>query len=253
MMAPAALATASPVAPATLPLRTEVARQLPGIKFGLVAVLERGDRRAAVTWPAIRDGKIFDDDIIGWVFVRDGAGWLPDNVVGLSHGHGREQLENALGGAPEHIISRCGIGTKELAAHLARWPRAFADARARGDDDAAIHAYEELARAFSLEAAAYDDMLPEMLIASAEGKPQISWTCDGERPRYGLLPVAALRRRVGVAAARTVRARLQRGPLTRRAFGSSASPPFGSEAKILVGVLPRSRDNQDGEASLNRT
>jgi hypothetical protein len=178
MMAPAALATASPVAPATLPLRTEVARQLPGIKFGLVAVLERGDRRAAVTWPAIRDGKIFDDDIIGWVFVRDGAGWLPDNVVGLSHGHGREQLENALGGAPEHIISRCGIGTKELAAHLARWPRAFADARARGDDDAAIHAYEELARAFSLEAAAYDDMLPEMLIASAEGKPQISWTCD---------------------------------------------------------------------------
>jgi hypothetical protein len=171
---------ASPAAaPPALPLRDEVARELPRIKFGLLAVLERGDRRAVVTWPAIRDGKILDDDIIGWVYVRDGAGWrLENGNIGLSHGHGREAIEKALGGAPEHIISRCGLGQKELAAHLERWPRAFAEARARGDDDEAIHANEEWARAFSLEAAAYDDMLPEMLIGSAEKKLQMSWTCD---------------------------------------------------------------------------
>src|SRR5262245_22480135 len=159
----AAPAPASPAAPPTLPLRTEVARELPGIKFGLGAVLERGDQRAVVTWPALRDGKILDDDIIGWVYVKDGAGWrLEKGGLGLSHGRGREKIEQALGGAPEHVISRCGLRKNELAAHLERWPRVFKDARARGADDETIHAYEEFARAFALEAAAYDDMLPEM-------------------------------------------------------------------------------------------
>jgi hypothetical protein len=178
--AAASRAAAPPApAPAALPLRSEVARELPGISFGLVAVLERGDRSAAVTWPAIRGGKILDDDIIAWVYARDGAGWrLEQGNLGLSHAHGREKIEQALGGAPEHVISRCGLGKTELATHLERWPRAFAGARARGDDAEAIHAYEEWARAFSLEAAAYDDMLPEMLIASAQGELQISWSCD---------------------------------------------------------------------------
>jgi len=177
--APAPSAAATPAAPPALPLRDEVARALPRIKFGLVAVLERGDKRAAVAWPAIRDGKILDDDIIGFVFVKDGASWRRErDDVGLSHSHGREKMEQALGGAPEHIISRCGLAKKDLAAHLERWPRAFADARARGDDDEAIHAYEELARAFPLEVVAYDDMVPEMLIHTAEGKVQIGWTCD---------------------------------------------------------------------------
>jgi len=178
--APTAAAPAAPAAaPPTLPLRDEVARALPRTKFGLVAVLERGDKRAAVTWPAIRDGKILDDDIIGFVFVKDGAGWRREkDDVGLSHKQGREQMEQALGGAPEHVISRCGLQKKDLAAHLERWPRVFADARARGDDDEAIHAYEELARAFPLEVVAYDDMVPEILIHSTEGKVQITWTCD---------------------------------------------------------------------------
>jgi hypothetical protein len=184
--APPAPPPAAPVAappapppPTTLPLRTEVARELATIKFGMVAVLERGDRRAVVVWPAIRDGKILDDDIVAWVYVRDGAGWRREKRdLGLSHGRGREKVEQALGGAPEHIISRCGLGKNELAAHLERWPRAFADARARAADDEAINAYEELVRAFSLEAAAYSDMLPEILIAGAQGKLQMSWTCD---------------------------------------------------------------------------
>jgi hypothetical protein len=154
--APPAPPPAAPVAappapppPTTLPLRTEVARELATIKFGMVAVLERGDRRAVVVWPAIRDGKILDDDIVAWVYVRDGAGWRREKRdLGLSHGRGREKVEQALGGAPEHIISRCGLGKNELAAHLERWPRAFADARARAADD------------------------------EAQGKLQMSWTCD---------------------------------------------------------------------------
>ncbi len=171
-------------------LRESVAEieKMQGIGFGIVAEVVREKRRAAVVWPAIKDGKILDDDIIAFVYERTGGDWrLAAGNIGLSSGQGANKLSEALGGADKQkVIRECGVERDKLAAYLEEKGKAFREALAAGDADSAVRAYEELTRAFSFRLAAYDDMLPEMLINQAF---EPAWKLD--LSTKGLVPVDA--------------------------------------------------------------
>ena len=155
-----------------LMLRDAVAAELgkQGISFGLVAEVVRASRRAAVVWPAVKEGKILDDDIVAYVFERRGKdGWeLVAGNLGLSGGGGANKLAEALGGADQQRVVRpCGVPGDDLPGYLLQKAKVFQKALEDGKPEEAMVAYEELSRAFSFRKVAYDDMLPEMLIKGA--------------------------------------------------------------------------------------
>lgn len=155
-----------------LVLRDAVAAELgkQGVSFGLVAEVVRASRRAAVVWPALKDGKILDDDIVAYVFEQRGKdGWeLVAGNLGLSGGKGANKLAEALGGADQQRVVRpCGVPRAGLAGYLQQKAEAFHQAVEAGRPAEAMSAYEQLSRAFSFRKVAYDDMLPEMLIKKA--------------------------------------------------------------------------------------
>jgi hypothetical protein len=170
-------------------LREEVAKieNMQGIGFGLVAEVVREKRRAAVVWPAVKAGKILDDDIIAFVFERSGGEWkLTADNIGLSVGQGANQLSEALGGADkQQVIRECGVDRDQLAIFLEEQGQGFVAALAAGKVEAVVKAYEELTRAFSFRLVAYDDLLPEMLINEAFSDPP--WKMDTKVK--GLVPV----------------------------------------------------------------
>lgn len=163
-----------------LVLRELVAQsdKMKGIAFGLVAEVVRENRRAAIVWPAVKEGKILDDDIVAFIFERkEGEEWklLADNI-GLSAGQGANKLSEALGGADKQkVIRECGVDRDKLPSYLEDKGKGFKAALAAGSADEAVKAYEELTRAFSFRLVAYDDMLPEMLIDAAFDPP---WKID---------------------------------------------------------------------------
>lgn len=171
-------------------LREQVASidKLQGIGFGLIAEVVREKRRAAVIWPAIKDGKILDDDIVAFVYERAGGEWkLAKGNIGLSAGQGANKLSEALGGADKQkVIRECGVDRDKLALYLEEKGKAFREALAAGDAGLAVQAYEELTRAFTFRLVAYDDMLPEMLINQAF---EPAWKIDAKTK--GLVPVEA--------------------------------------------------------------
>jgi hypothetical protein len=162
--------------------------EMQGIGFGIVAEVVREKRRAAVVWPAIKDGKILDDDIVAFVYERASGEWkLAAGNIGLSAGQGANKLSEALGGADKQkVIRECGVERDKLAAYLEEKGKAFREALAAGDAALALQAYEELTRAFSFRLVAYDDMLPEMLINQAF---EPAWKIDTQAK--GLVPVEA--------------------------------------------------------------
>jgi len=161
-------------------LREQVSKieKMQGIGFGLVAEVIRKKRRAAVVWPAIKEGKILDDDIIAFIFEQTGGEWkLIAGNIGLSAGQGANKLSEALGGADKQkVIRECGVDRDKLAFYLEEKGKGFKEALAAGNADEAMKAYEELTRAFSFRLVAYDDMLPEMLINQAFSEP--AWKMD---------------------------------------------------------------------------
>jgi len=183
--------TKSPEEKEGFALREQLAQidKLEGIGFGVVAEVVREKRRAAVIWPAIKDGKILDDDIVAFVFERAGGEWkLSEGNIGLSAGQGANKLSEALGGADKQkVIRECGVEREKLAAYLEEKGKAFKEALAAGDAALAVQAYEELTRAFSFRLVAYDDMLPEMLINQAF---EPAWKIDTKAK--GLVPVEAV-------------------------------------------------------------
>jgi hypothetical protein len=156
-------------------LRGEVSKieKMQGVGFGLVAEVVREKRRAAVVWPAVKSGKILDDDIVAFVFEQAGGEWkLVAGNIGLSGGPGANKLSEALGGADkQRVIRECGVDRDKLAVYLEEKGKGFKEALASGRVDEAVTAYEELTRAFSFRLVAYDDMLPEMLINEAFSDP----------------------------------------------------------------------------------
>ena len=137
-----------------------------GVAFGLVAEVVRENRRAAIVWPAIKDGKILDDDIVAYVFEKTkGEKWkLSAGNIGLSRGGGSEALSKALGGADkQRVVRKCGVPRDQLPAFLEEKGKAFKEALAGGKVPEALAAYQDLTRAFSYRLVAFDDMLPELL------------------------------------------------------------------------------------------
>jgi hypothetical protein len=180
----------SPAEPQEFVLREQLAKidKLQGIGFGVVAEVVREKRRAAVIWPAIKDGKILDDDIVAFVYERAGGEWkLFKGNIGLSSGQGANKLSEALGGADKQkVIRECGVERDKLAGYLEDKGKTFKEALAAGDAASAVQAYEELTRAFAFRMVAYDDMLPEMLINQAF---EPAWKMD--LSAKGLVPVQA--------------------------------------------------------------
>lgn len=170
-------------------LREQVAglEKMRGIGFGMVAEVVREKRRAAVVWPAIKEGKILDDDIVAFVFEQKGGEWkLLADGIGLSKGQGANKLSEALGGTDKQkVIRECGVDRDRLAFYLEEKGKAFKQALDAGSTEESMRAYEELTRAFSFRLAAYDDMLPEMLINEAFSDP--AWKTGP--PVQGLVPV----------------------------------------------------------------
>ena len=151
-------------------VRKALDKKRAGVAYGLVAEVVRAERRAAIVWPAIVDGKIIDDDIVALIFERQAdGGWTYLSEVGPLRGkQAATTLSEALGGADDQRIVRyCGVARAELEAHLNDNGKAFADALAAGKADEAMAAYERLTRAFSISQAAYDDTLPELLSKGA--------------------------------------------------------------------------------------
>jgi hypothetical protein len=182
-------AAKQPEAKEELVLREQVAKieKMQGIGFGLVAEVVREKRRAAVVWPAVKEGKILDDDIVAFVFEQTGGEWkLVAGNIGLSAGQGANKLSEALGGADKQkVIRECGVDRDKLPAYLEEKGKAFKEALAAGDADGAVKAYQELTRAFSFRLVAYNDMLPEMLINEAFSESP--WKMDTKAK--GLVPV----------------------------------------------------------------
>ncbi|NMB74644.1 MAG: HEAT repeat domain-containing protein [Myxococcales bacterium] len=144
----------------------ELEKLAPGTAFGVVAEVAREDRRAVIVWPAIRDQKILDDDLVAFVFSRQGDGpWtLQAGNLLMSGKDGPARLAEALGGADkQRLIRPCGVPRAELSAHLRTQGCAFRDALRAGEAAQAVQAYEKLTRAFSFPLAAYSDFLPELL------------------------------------------------------------------------------------------
>jgi len=171
----AACADAEPVDPAAatpaarrLP-RDRIEARFPGKTIGIAAEVELGDLRAAIVWPMLEGGGFVDDEIVAIAFTRDGprGRWRPyGEAITLSSGDGRQALRLLLGGEALVVDRRCGIAKEALVDHLNAQLAAFKVAYAGGDPAAAVRAYEQLARAFSFELVAYDDVLPEWLIAT---------------------------------------------------------------------------------------
>jgi hypothetical protein len=176
----------------SLVLRESVALALqqkhPGALAGLVAEVARAERRAAILWPAFADGKPLDDDVVAWVFSRQGAsGWgLVAEVGPLRGEQASGRLAEALGGADgQRVVRPCGVPREELSAYLHTWGQAFASAQAAGRLEEAVSAYEKLSQAFAFPLVAFDDALPEMLLKGAFNQP---WKLDLSVPGE-LVPV----------------------------------------------------------------
>jgi hypothetical protein len=138
-----------------------------GISFGLIAEVARESKRAAIVWPAIKEGKVIDDDIVAYVFERkDGKDWtLSQADIGLSVKEGPNRLADALGGADkQRVVKPCGVAKNDLGSYMSNQAKLFKEALNNGKADEAVLAYEELTKAFSFRLAAYDDAIPEMLI-----------------------------------------------------------------------------------------
>ncbi len=156
-------------------LREVVAEQLKdkGVAFGIVAEVVREDKRAAIVWPAVKEGKILDDDLIAYVFEKKKDKWiLAQGNIGMSKSDGPNKLAEALGGADkQRVVRPCGVERDKLATFLEEKGKGFNEALAAGKADEVVKAFEELTRAFSFRLVAYDDMLPEMLINNAFADP----------------------------------------------------------------------------------
>ncbi|MBW1809952.1 MAG: HEAT repeat domain-containing protein [Deltaproteobacteria bacterium] len=156
-------------------LREVVAEQLKaqGVAFGIVAEVVREDKRAAIVWPVLKEGKIIDDDLIAYVFEKKKDKWiLAQGNIGMSKSDGPNKLAKALGGADkQRVVRPCGVERDKLASFLEDKGKGFSEALAAGKADDVIKAFEELTRAFSFRLVAYDDMLPEMLINNAFSDP----------------------------------------------------------------------------------
>jgi hypothetical protein len=150
-----------------------LAKEKPGVSFGLVAEVIREAQRAAVVWPAIREGKVLDDDVVAYVFTRqsDGSWVLAAGNLGLSKSDGANELAKALGGADkQRVVFPCGMPRDQLFAQLNEQGCAFQKALAANKPDQAVAAYERLVQGFSFPLAVYNDMIPEGL---AKG-----WFCE---------------------------------------------------------------------------
>lgn len=164
--------------PAVAAIRSTVAAELPGITFGVAGQVVRGDRRAVIVWPAFDDGEPVGDDIVAFVLSEGGDGWsVVERNVALSQGSEKDALARALGGSDGHTVVReCGVAASDLAEHLARNTKAFAEARVRNDADAAVQAYEQMTHGFAWNHVAQSDMVPELLLLEA---PR-SWYCGAK-------------------------------------------------------------------------
>ncbi|HUU01521.1 MAG TPA: HEAT repeat domain-containing protein [Myxococcota bacterium] len=156
-------------------LRAAVGEQLAagGLAFGMIAEVVREDKRAAIVWPAVKGGKIVDDDIVAFVFEKKDEKWkLSQGNLKMSVEDGPAKLTAALGGADkQRVVRPCGVAEGELADFLGEHGKQFKEALAAGKDGDAVRIYEELTWAFSFRLAAYDDALPEMLTKGAFGGP----------------------------------------------------------------------------------
>jgi hypothetical protein len=169
----------------------EVEKIAPGTAFGVVAEVVRENRRAIIVWPAIRAGKIIDDDRVAFVFARQGDGpWVlqAGNLL-VSAQDGPEKLSAARGGADQQrLIRPCGVPRAELAAYLRAQGCAFRDALRAGEAGRAMEAYEKLTRAFSFPMAAYSDLLPKWLSQGRLCEPALVLdpACSGASCRFTL-------------------------------------------------------------------
>ncbi len=162
-------------------VRSVMEKKMPGVAFGMVAEVVRADRRAAIVWPAVKDGKILDDDIVAFVFEREGEDrWeLIAETGKLTGRDAASRLSEALGGADDQrVVRACGVGRDRLQAHLNEHGKAFRQGLAGGKADAAVEAYEEMTRAFSFSLAAYTEDIPEMLVNKEFETP---WKIDTAR------------------------------------------------------------------------
>ncbi len=154
-------------------LRAAVAEQLAssGVAFGMIAEVKREGKRAAIVWPALKGGKIVDDDIVAFVFEKKDGKWnLASGNMKMSDSDGPARLTAALGGADkQQVVRPCGVGEEMLADFIGEHGKKFTEALAAGKDSEAVGIYEELTRAFSFSLVAYNDALPEMLAKGVFG------------------------------------------------------------------------------------
>jgi len=202
-------------------LRAEVADQIEksGVSFGMIAEVVREDRRAAIVWPAIKEGKVIDDDIVAFVFERKGKKWhaVSENLL-MSGSGAANKLAEALGGADkQRVIRKCGVDKKDLETYLNGRAKSFSEALDAGDAARAIKAFEEMTQAYSFRLVAFDDMLPELLIKkslvdspwniepAADGKSARVTSRAGDKVRQGTL-------RLGGCGGKTVISGFKPGP-----------------------------------------
>lgn len=158
-----------PSAPTEVP-RERIDARFPGQSVGVAAQVKRGEFRAAIVWPILEGGGFVDDEVVAAAFVRGGRErWRPHGLpVKVSGEDGRAVLRELLGGDDRVVERRCGLPRESLVDHVRGQIAAFRAAIERGDPGAAIVAYEELCRAFAFDLVAFDDMLPEWLIAATQ-------------------------------------------------------------------------------------
>lgn len=179
-----------------------IAARFPGVRVGVAARITAGRRRAAIVWPAFKEGALVDAEVVAVAFDPQGPRWRPrGEPLRVSSPEGPEALRALLGG--EWVVERrCGHPREAIPDFVRERLGAFRQAHAAGDVDAALQAYTALTTAFAFELVAYDDLVTHWLIlATSDDGLDLTFTAGdngewfqveasaGERRHQGAMPL----------------------------------------------------------------
>lgn len=165
----------------TLELRAAIATVLeamrPGTTFAEVAEIVRGERRAAILWPA--KGAVLEGAPIALVFEKKplGKDWEKIGEIGSLRESGAPlRLSEALGGTDaQRVVRSCGVERDQIGSFVETHGTALEQHLLKGELPEAMAAFEQLSRAFAFSALAYGSLFSELQNGKAFTAP---WTLD---------------------------------------------------------------------------
>jgi hypothetical protein len=126
-------------------------RQLAGVRIAWIAEYAHGDRRAALVWPMMKQGKVIDDDTVAFDFQQSGGGWtlVPDEKF---------ELDPSWQAIRPPAYALADLGPK-----IADAEQRYMAALKSHDDAGAIAAFDDWAPAFATESFQHGNPAADMM------------------------------------------------------------------------------------------